>query len=74
MRALPQNHFAGILPSHIPKKLYADVETLQKNLDDWLNYYNNERTHQDKVYKGRTPLETLLSGKPVWYGKNLNKS
>ncbi|MEO6421742.1 MAG: integrase core domain-containing protein, partial [Candidatus Nitrotoga sp.] len=55
------------------KKLYADVETLQKDLDDWLNYYNNERTHQGKVCHGRTPLETLLSGKPVWNGKNLNQ-
>ncbi|RFC33843.1 MAG: Integrase core domain-containing protein [Candidatus Nitrotoga sp. SPKER] len=55
------------------KKFYANVETLQKDLDDFLNYYNNERTHQGKVCNGRTPLETLLSGKPVWNGKNLNQ-
>jgi len=55
------------------KKLYADVETLQRDLDEWLNYYNNERTHQGKVCDGRTPLETLLSGKQVWSGKNLNQ-
>lgn len=35
------------------KKLYADMETLQKNLDEWLNSYNNERTHQGKVCKRR---------------------
>lgn len=55
------------------KKLYADMETLQKDLDDWLNYYNNERTHQGKICNGRTPLETLLSGKLIWDGKNLNQ-
>jgi transposase InsO family protein len=54
------------------KKLYADMEILQKDLDEWLNYYNNKKTHQGKVCNGRTPLETLLSGKPVWSGKNLN--
>ena len=52
---------------------YADMETLQKDLDDWLNYYNNERTHQGKVCNGRTPMETLLSGKLIWDGKNLNQ-
>ncbi len=55
------------------KKLYADMGTLQKDLDDWLDYYNNERTHQGKVCNGRTPMETLLSGKLIWDGKNLNQ-
>ncbi|RFC37607.1 MAG: Integrase core domain-containing protein [Candidatus Nitrotoga sp. LAW] len=55
------------------KKLYADIETLQNDLDEWLNYDNNEKIHQSKVCNGRTSLETLLSGKPVWNGKNLNQ-
>jgi transposase InsO family protein len=55
------------------KKLYAEIETLQKDLDEWLVYYNNERTHQGKVCNGRTPMETLLSGKLIWDGKNLNQ-
>jgi len=49
------------------------METLQKDLDEWLNYYNNEKTHQDQVSNGRTPLETLLSEKLVWNRKNLNQ-
>ena len=28
------------------KKIYRDIETLQPDLDNWLEYYNNERTHQ----------------------------
>ena len=55
------------------RKLYADIDTLQKDLDDWLDYYNNERTHQGKICNGRTPMETLLSGKLIWDGKNLNQ-
>lgn len=53
------------------KKLYATLEDLQKDLDEWMKYYNNERTHQGKVCCGRTPLETLLDGKKVWAEKNL---
>lgn len=53
------------------KKLYATLEDLQKDLDEWMKYYNNERTHQGKICCGRTPLETLLDGKQVWAEKNL---
>jgi transposase InsO family protein len=55
------------------KKLYGDLDTLQKDLDEWLVYYNNERTHQGKICNGRTPMETLLSGKLIWDEKNLNQ-
>ena len=55
------------------KKLYGDLKSLQKDLDEWLVYYNNERTHQGKVCLGRTPMETLLSGKQIWLTKNLNQ-
>ena len=54
------------------KKLYADMESLQKDLDEWLIYYNNERTHQGNMCIGRTPMDTLLSGKLIWNEKNLN--
>jgi len=53
------------------KKLYATLEELQKDLDEWIKYYNNERTHQGKMCCGRTPLETLLDGKRIWVEKNL---
>jgi transposase InsO family protein len=51
------------------KKIYNDIETLQKDLDEWLDYYNNERTHQGKVCCGRTPIKTLLDGKKIWKEK-----
>jgi transposase InsO family protein len=55
------------------KKRYSDLETLQTDLDNWLHYYNNERTHQGKMCCGRTPMETLLDGKRIWEEKNLNQ-
>ena len=51
------------------KKLYADLESLQQDLDDWLVYYNEQRTHQGKMCCGRTPLATLEDGKRIWKEK-----
>ncbi len=53
------------------KKLYTGLDELQKDLDEWIKYYNNERTHQGKMCCGRTPMETLLDGKRDWAEKNL---
>ena len=53
------------------KKLYSTMEALQKDLDDWIKSYNNDRTHQGKMCCGRTPMETLLDGKAIWAEKNL---
>lgn len=53
------------------KKLYSSLEGLQKDLDVWIDYYNNERTHQGKMCCGRTPMETLIDGKRIWAEKNL---
>lgn len=55
------------------KKLYDSLEALQKDLDEWMVYYNNDRTHQGKMCCGRTPQETLLDGKAIWAEKNLTQ-
>src|SRR5512137_271935 len=54
------------------KNLYNDVGSLQKDLDEWLDYYNNQRTHQGKMCCGRTPIATLIDGKSVWKEKFLS--
>lgn len=54
------------------KKLYDNIDELQKDLDEWLHYYNNERTHQGKMYCGRTPMQTLTDGKQIWMEKFIN--
>lgn len=54
------------------KKLYESIEELQKDLDVWLHYYNNERTHQGKMCCGRTPMDTFYDGKTICNEKYLN--
>jgi len=51
------------------KKIYRDTETLQADLDEWMDTYNNDRTHQGKMCCGRTPMETLEDGKNIWQEK-----
>ena len=45
------------------KKVYTDLTELQKDLDVWIEGYNNDRTHQGKICCGRTPMQTLEDGK-----------
>ena len=54
------------------KKIYESIEQLQKDLDEWMEYYNNDRTHQGKMCCGRTPMETLIDGKQIWQEKLVN--
>ncbi|HEM6966106.1 TPA: IS481 family transposase [Legionella pneumophila] len=54
------------------KKIYETIEELQKDLDEWLQYYNNERTHQGKMCCGRTPMQTLMDSKQIWMEKFIN--
>ncbi len=50
-------------------KIYETVEQLHIDLVLWIDYYNNERTHQVKVCEGLTPLQTLIDGKALWKEK-----
>lgn len=54
------------------RKIFGSLEELQADLDTWIDYYNNERTHQGKQCCGRTPIETLLDGKRIWQEKFVN--
>lgn len=54
------------------KKVYTDIESIQKDLDEWIFFYNNERTHQGKMCCGRTPISTLMDGKQIWKEKFFN--
>ena len=51
------------------RKLYNSLEELQTDLDEWLDHYNLERTHQGKMCCGRTPMQTLLDDKKLWEEK-----
>ncbi len=51
------------------RKIYLSIEELQTDLDEWLAYYNNDRTHQGKMCCGRTTIQTLIDGKEAWHDK-----
>jgi transposase InsO family protein len=51
------------------RKLYSTLEELQADLDDWIRYYNHDRTHQGKVCCGRTPMQTMMDGKEAYEEK-----
>jgi hypothetical protein len=54
------------------KKIYQDLEELQKDLDEWIKYYNNSRTHQGKRCQGRTPTQTFMDSLELVKQKNLD--
>ena len=45
------------------KKLFESLEALQKDLDEWLSYYNHERPHRGYRNQGRRPIETFELGR-----------
>jgi transposase InsO family protein len=53
------------------KKIYNNMEELQIDLDNWLQEYNLNRTHQGKMCCGRTPMQTFLDGIPKWKEKDI---
>ncbi len=57
-------------------KWYYSVDELQKDLDNWLKYYNFKRTHQGYRVNGRTPSEVLMdfSKMPKLLTLNLTKT
>lgn len=47
------------------KKLYDNLELLQQDLDEWMQYYNTERPHSGRYYYGKTPMETFWESLPL---------
>jgi hypothetical protein len=47
----------------MPKKIYTSLEELQKDLDEWLYYYNHERSDSGKYCYGKTPMQTFQESK-----------
>lgn len=44
------------------KKLYRTIEEIQADLDQFMAFYNSERTNQGRYCQGRTPLQTFMDG------------
>jgi hypothetical protein len=41
------------------KKLYDNISEMQRDLDEWMKYYNNERVHSGRYCYGKTPMATF---------------
>lgn len=42
------------------KKVYESIEQLQTDLDEWMQDYNQNRTHTGKYCYGKTPMQTFI--------------
>lgn len=47
------------------KKTYRTLEDLQQDLDECINTYNTERSHQGRWCYGKTPLQTWVDSLPL---------
>jgi hypothetical protein len=44
------------------KKLYGSVQELQEDLDAFVHFYNEQRSHQGYRTQGRTPWQAFADG------------
>ena len=42
------------------KKIYGSIDALQRDLDSWMQEYNEIRSHQGRWCYGKTPMATFL--------------
>ena len=54
------------------KKIYSRLQELQKDLDQFIFYDNNERSHQGMRCQGRTPMQTFQEGLLIAYQKQIS--
>ncbi|MGB4267612.1 MAG: IS481 family transposase [Spirochaetota bacterium] len=54
------------------KKLYTTCEALQNDVDEWIWYYTNERTHSGKYCYGKTPMATFEASKHIAKEKQIS--
>jgi hypothetical protein len=55
-------------------KVYDNLDTLQQDLDTWVDFYNLERTHTGRYCYGKTPMQTFLESLPLAKQKLLNQT
>jgi transposase InsO family protein len=55
------------------KKIYAQLDEIQIDLDRWLDEYNQVRPHQGRWCYGKTPWQTFVDALPVAREKALGR-
>jgi len=53
----------NLLPVSTPG-VETGIEEFQKDLDNWIEEYNNKRPHSGKYCLGRTSMQTFLDSLP----------
>ena len=56
------------------RKLYDSLDALQEDLDQWMEYYNTERTHSGRYCFGKTPMQTFVESIPLAKEKRLDEA
>lgn len=64
-----QNEFYATI---FRKKVFSSIEELQKDVDYWIEEYNNKRTHSGKYCFGKTPRQTFNESKYLAFEKMLD--
>ena len=52
------------------KKIYRSIDQLETDLQTWMAFYNNDRTHSGRYCYGKTPIQTFQSSKNLAKEKN----
>lgn len=65
-----QDEFYSII---FRKKIFNSVEQLQQELDEWIKWYNEERTHSGKHCYGKTPWDTFIQSKHLALEKQIDQ-
>jgi transposase InsO family protein len=66
-----QNEFYA---SAFRRKVYTSLEQLQADVDEWIDFYNRNRTHSGKHCFGKTPWQTFLDSKDLALAKQLDRT
>jgi transposase InsO family protein len=65
-----QDEFYAII---FRKKVFTSIDQLQLELDTWMDWYNEERTHSGKHCYGKTPWDTFIQTKHLALDKQLDE-
>jgi transposase InsO family protein len=54
------------------KKVYQNLEELQRDVDEWVKFYNEDRPHSGRYCFGKTPMKTFEESKHLASEKELD--
>lgn len=55
------------------KKVFQSLEELQRDVDEWITFYNRERPHTGRYCYGKTPMQTWRDSLHLAKAKQLDQ-